>query len=519
MSRAAAGQPAKELPMGIRAFTTREPREASSGGPRKPDSGQPASSRSYPNEALVFDTETELGLGQRIRLLVWRFYRDRHGMPPGHFCVEEGLAYPDDLPTRDPAAFKVLCNYAAGAHASSSPGARPDLMLKPFSWWLQERLFAYGYRHRDRCLIVGFNLPFDLAAVASHWGAAKGYYLGGFSLGLWGEHDDAGVWRDHKYHPRLMMKAIDPRRTLFGWGSLKGPDADRRGRVNNLLDLRTLVFALTDRSHSLESACGAFDVPYKKADVDLETMSPELIHYAREDVEHTALLFREMMAELARHPGVDLPPTELYSPASLGVRYLEAMGLQRPLEKFTSLGAEELGWSHRRTRRPRARQVDEELLGASMSAFYGGRAEARVVRLPVPVVHVDFTSMYPAINSLLGTWSIIRAKRVEVLDVTEKVRLLLGAPDLPQRCLRRATWRKMGVTLVEIEPDGEILPTRAAYDPGGLDFGIGVNPIHYEGRLWYALPDAGRRLSVQSRQGAAGNQGTAPRASRQAART
>ncbi len=93
------------------------------------------------------------------------------------------------------------------------------------------------------------------------------------------------------------------------------------------------------------------------------------------------------------------------------------------------------------------------------------------------------------IQALLGTWPIIRANRLRVLDDTEKVRALLAAPDLLERCLRQATWRKIGVTLVEVEPDGDILPTRAAYDPAGLDFGIGVNPLHYEGRLWYALPD------------------------------
>ena len=93
------------------------------------------------------------------------------------------------------------------------------------------------------------------------------------------------------------------------------------------------------------------------------------------------------------------------------------------------------------------------------------------------------------IQALLGTWPIIRAHRLRVLDATERVRLLLGASDLLERCLGPDTWQKIGVTLVEVEPDGDILPARAAYDPEGLDFGIGVNPLHYEGRLWYALPD------------------------------
>ncbi len=38
-------------------------------------------------------------------------------------------------------------------------------------------------------------------------------------------------------------------------------------------------------------------------------------------------------------------------------------------------------------------------------------------------------------------------------------------------------------------PVGVILPVRAGYEPGARDYGIGVNPLTYDGQLWYALPD------------------------------
>ena len=38
-------------------------------------------------------------------------------------------------------------------------------------------------------------------------------------------------------------------------------------------------------------------------------------------------------------------------------------------------------------------------------------------------------------------------------------------------------------------PDGVILPVRAGYPPDARDYGIGVNPLRYDGPLWYALPD------------------------------
>jgi hypothetical protein len=454
--------------------------------------------RRYPTEALIFDTETEPGPSQRLRFLVWRVYRDRTGAPPGHLCVEEGIAYADDLPDRDPDGYQLLVDHVSDREADiaaglSRPGVGRRVVCEPVSWWLQERFFLYGYKHRDRCAVVGFNLPFDLGRLASYWTAARGYYRGGWSLGLWGTYDAEGRWKDLRFHPRLLMKAIDPRRTLFRWGSLKRGDEDGRGPEARFIDLRTLAFALTDNSYSLEGACAAFGDPFEKDPVSFETVTPKLIDYAFEDVAHTSLLYRNTMAELARHEGVDLQPHRLYSPATVGARYLEAMGVRRPLEKFTDLSDEQLGWENRPPRpddeAQRTGGISEELLGYSMGAFFGGRAEARVVRTHVPIVHVDFTSMYPAINALLGTWPLLRAEQITTTDAAEAVRTLLADPQLLECCLTPELWREVGATLVEIEPDGDILPVRARLDPDSDDYGIGVNPLSYDGRLWYALPD------------------------------
>jgi hypothetical protein len=103
-----------------------------------------------------------------------------------------------------------------------------------------------------------------------------------------------------------------------------------------------------------------------------------------------------------------------------------------------------------------------------MSAFYGGRAEARIVRTPSP----SFSS-----------------RRLKTVDTTERVRELLADPDLGRALPHTGSLGELGVMLVELEPDGDVLPTRARYDPAGNDYGIGVKPLSYEGRLWYALPD------------------------------
>jgi len=483
-----AGQPSLET--AVRVFTTRRPKE------KKPAEDKPeepreakAVKRRYPHEALVFDTETLPGPAQNLRILVWRFYRDGLDKTPATACIEEGIAYRDDLPSSDPLGFEILLDYTRTHETDVLAGSSRRLRLKPLSWWLEQRFFRYGFAHRNRCSIVGFNLLFDLGRLASHWRSARGAYRGGYSLGIWGSFDENRKWHDRKHRGRLQLRAIDPRRTLFRWASRTKNDPDPNRGPGRFVDLRTLAFALTDRSHTLESACAAFGDPFKKAEVDYTVLTPELLEYARKDVEHTAVLYRNCLAELRRHVGIELEPHRLYSPATVGARYLEAMGLKRPLVKFTGLTDEELGWGMTIADDEVRGNLDPKVLGRSMGAFYGGRAEARIVRAPVPITLVDFTSMYPSVNALLGTWRFLCAERLEVIDAAASVRELLGDSELLERCLKPELWRELGVTFVELEPDGDILPTRAHYDLASNDFGIGVNPLRYAGRLWYALPD------------------------------
>jgi hypothetical protein len=497
-----ADPPDRELTTAVRVFTTRQPKPPK---PRKADqvaedrSERPKVSvlRPYPFEALVFDTETLPGPAQNLRFLVWRLYSDDHNRSPGVTCIEEGIAYPDALPTDSPADFELLTEYVAGHEAEVLPGFGPRIQLRPLSVWLEERLFRYGFSHRDRCAVVGFNLLFDLGRLATHWAPGGKDHTNGFSLGIWGSYDASGNWHDRKWRMRLRLRAIDPRRTLISWGTRGKIDKDEPDRgAGRFVDLRTLAFALTDRSHTLETACAAFGDPYEKHDVDYSVMSTELIAYALDDVRHSSLLYRNCLTELREHPGVDLQPHRLFSPATVGTRYLEAFGLKRPLVKFTDLTAEQLGWDPRpNPRHPTIPEdeargdLDPALLGYAMGGFFGGRAEARIVRTPVPVAVVDFTSMYPTVNALLGTWPLLCANKLTTVDATDDVRQLLAAPELFDRCHTPELWRRLGVTLVELEPDGDVLPVRGIYDPASDDYGIGVNPLTYQGTLWYLLPE------------------------------
>ncbi len=479
------GAPAKTCDAVITAVRVFARGRRARGGASPERESPPRVKRRYGQEVLVFDTETLGDPAQRLLVGVWRLYLDPPGKEPGVTCTEEGFFYPDDLPARDPAGFAKLESYVGDPRirADTAAGFGERLKLWPLSRWIEERLFRCGWYHRRWSHVVGFNLPFDLGRVCPYWSPARGYFLGGWSLGLVGRFDRTGRWHDRRHARRLLMRAIDPRRTLFAWAK------EGRGEEDEpefwrpeapFVDLHTLEFALTDENHDLVRACAAFGDEWKKVDVAYGKITKPLLRYAREDVRHTAILYRNCMAELRRHEDVRLVPYALYSPATVGTEYLKAMGVLPPMDKF---------------------DLDERIYGWSMAAFFGGRAEARIVRTPVPVTLVDAASMYPTVNALLGTWRLMVAERVDPVDVTDKTRKLLADPRVIERCFERSFWREeIGVTLVELGgADGDILPVRAYWDPESRDPGIGVNPLTYRGTLWYVLPDVLASLALSGR--------------------
>jgi hypothetical protein len=399
------------------------------------------------------DTETTTDPSQRLTFGVWRYYVDRPDGLPGRICVEEGIFYADDLPERDPNGLKVLEAFVETHQADVAPGRNRILRLLSRSEFVEQVLWKHGYKHR--AMVVGFNLPFDLSRLAIAAAPGRARYAGGNSLRLFGRE---------RFRPRITYKAIDSKRTFMGFTTPDDVEEPFRG---HFIDLRTLAFALTDRSHSLESACDAFEVPYTKRPVVHGSISEDYVSYCREDVAATAKLFRAAVAEYRRH-AIELQETKAFSPASIGKAYLGAMGILPILERQPDFDPGVLGWA--------------------MAAFFGGRAECRIRKTALPVVYLDFLSMYPTVNALMGTWDLLTARRIETTDATKAVRRLLSGPDLLDRCFQRAFWTEL-VCLVEIDPDGDVLPVRAAYDPASLDFGIGVNPLRSAGSAWYTLAD------------------------------
>ena len=459
-----------------------------------------------PETVLVIDAETTIDAAQRLRFLIYRYYRALVlGGRVWLSCVEEGIVYADDLAKTDPDDFALLREYARTRKAAVDPTVDVSDRLK----FMPRREFVSGKRvdgklkrgvffnavYKSRAWLVCFNLPFDVSRLAVGSAPARGSMFGGHSLIL-GERFDETTrrWVENRFAPRVQIKALDPKRALKRFSTPNDPDdidqvttvnlAGERGKRlfrGHFLDLRQLAFALTDEGHTLPSACNAFDVPYTKRHVEHGApLVSEYVDYGREDVEATARLLEAAMGEYLRHP-ITLQATKAFSPASIGKAHLRTLGVIAPL-----------------TRQP---EFARWILGAAMAAYYGGRTEARIRGIPIPVRHVDFLSMYPTVCALLGVWRLVSARRIATRDATKKAQRLLDSISV-EDCLDPKTWRDFNC-LVQLAPDGDLLPVRARYTrrpynsagaPSGVakpSLGIGVNPLDTDGQpVWFTLADA-----------------------------
>jgi len=334
-----------------------------------------------------------------------------------------------------------------------------------------------------------FNAPFDLSriAVAAEPSRERSYvpegqqlpqwdgYYGGFTFTLLtdDEGDETG------FTPRIRTKTIDNKRALKGYTRTEPGRRDRfRG---HFLDLRTAVFALTGSDHNLLSAGEAFGASVLKSTADGHgRITTEYVAYALNDTRATAALLEKVLQEFQRHP-IDLMPTRAFSPASIAKAYLQAMRIPPLMDRCHQLPQ----WVH----------------AAAMEAFYGGRAECRIRKVPLPVALVDFTSMYATVDTLMGLFDLLTAEELHAdTDATAEVQTLLdGITD--EECFNPSVWRDF-VGLVQFVPQGHLVPVRTDYQPhitgeqqneestAVASFGIGINPLTTTQPLWYTIPDA-----------------------------
>ncbi|HVB27382.1 MAG TPA: hypothetical protein VNE21_05670, partial [Mycobacteriales bacterium] len=116
------------------------------------------------------------------------------------------------------------------------------------------------------------------------------------------------------------------------------------------------------------------------------------------------------------------------------------LGVTPPLGKFRLSDAEHAQWAE---------------------SFNGGRCDddCRFRNRPFSGALVDVTSAFPLVAHLVDWWAVSIASTLRHRDVTTAVRRACErAASDPTSALDPALWRRLGVTLVEVVPDGEPFP-------------------------------------------------------------
>ncbi len=415
-----------------------------------------------PSHVLIIACATSDDIGQSLRLGVYRAL-GRTGE-----LLDVGIFYSEEMAEADQEALRQYC--AAEAERLGEDDAVRLMTKDEFVKTVFSRIAFHV-----NGLIVGFNLPFEISRLAVRWSKAKSsFYAGGFSLALMDYLDEDGHRRLDRFTPRIAVKPIDSKRSLIGatsvWRGKHDGQPGKPRRRGRFVDARSLTYALTGEDLTLESACATFGVELPPQ-VPLNKISPSGIYALQRE----ALAIEQLYGRLTRmHSTVAavITPEQTYSAASVGKGCLRAMGVHLPeITVDPALGMNA-----------------DQLTGLAMASYFGGRAECRIRRIPVPVTYLDFRSMYPTVNSLMGLWDLLTAEEILAEDATyDTVQLL--AETTGDDFFDPKPWRDLFI-LVEVSPDNDILPLRSKF--GRLDkyaYTIGLNYVSSPYPLVYTLAD------------------------------
>jgi hypothetical protein len=294
----------------------------------KRDSVREDNEPKWPDSALFFDVESRVTADQTPTFGFWRFCELRDN---GYVCVEEGILHDDRLGAKE---LHVLRTFARATTPETSDDGCERLRLYTRAKFIEE---VFGIAIQAKALIVLFNAGFDLSRIAVDWETAKN---GGWSLILsqW-RNPKTGELRANKFFPRVVIKALNSKTAIIH--STRAPmneptETNKRVKLwsaARFLDVRTLLWALRNKSYSLQTGCKEFGILGKLDHKPSGGVDSEEIEYCRQDVRATVGLLNAAKQEYDRHPiapGAD----RMFSPASVAKSYLEKLHILHPSEKI-----------------------------------------------------------------------------------------------------------------------------------------------------------------------------------------
>jgi hypothetical protein len=282
---------------------------------------------------------------------------------------------------------------------------------------------GYWWRNvKQTSILIAYDLPAEIARLGYCDRVSND---DGFVFVL-ARHPDGNP---NAHHPRLEIRPYGDGYS-FRWRYPEYNTFRTKHHAGRFLNLSQLALALRDDEITFEEALTEWNA----------TDLPELTS--------------NMLAEF---DALDLPISEskVYGPASLAKASLQKAGVRIP-------------------------RIDASRLGEAMSAFHGPRVETRIRKEVKPVVYLDFRSMYPTVQALLGNWKLLTARSVRVESYTRKARELVR--DLERDDLfNPELWPALnGFALVQ--PDDDLLPVRMTGESSLVS-------LRGSQALWWAIPD------------------------------
>ena len=286
--------------------------------------------------------------------------------------------------------------------------------------------------------------------------------------------DARGAKRKKAYRPRVLVNPRDanlcPPRPESG--SSRHGCGPRGADDPALLDLKTLAYALTGEAYSLEKACKAFGIHYKKRKVKHGEITPDYITYCREDVAATAALYDALAREYERWATGASRRAALTSPATLAKEALREAGVTPLRERLA-----------KPTRSCSVRRWSPTTAAAPRFVCDASRCRSSISTSPA------CTRPSPPCLACGASWSAPMSRASRRAD-RSSARWLAGLT--PTTLFDPTLWPQLcGFALVK--PHGDVLPVRAPYS--GDAHGIGINPLHCDEPLicdeplWYTLAD------------------------------
>jgi hypothetical protein len=386
---------------------------------------------------------------------------------PGQHPVDLRVFYADDCPAEQREAISQV----AAAHGLGDPLSRRGLVEL-----LYKRCYKQGLP------LVGFGLPADLGRLAVAWETGR---EGGFSLTLSsrpcppGPRPPAEQRRrpllpngeiENGDRPRYLVNPLEGQRAAIRFGGRGRPDDEDRepdgegGKLRKkyifpgrFVDTATLASVqASTRFPTLAAAAAFFGITEEPTPpLDSEGTVALEIESALATLDTLAALYLRLLDCHAATPGgTQAAPDQVYSVAAYAEALFEQVGLAPPLARCG---------------------LPAEAHAYGMAAFFGGDCGVAVRHQDTEVVYLDDTGHYPVSAHVAGSFELLRATKLELVeeDPAELQRLLaslsreqlLSNPDL---------WKRFGRTVCLFKPQGDLVPHRV---PNGNSVLLKIAPL------------------------------------------